>query len=177
MYERNAPDTLLVRVEAVDDLGWSANGRVTYHLLHNDSSSSSDSQLTAVDSNSNRNRINNNNNNKYSWTNTLFQIRSDTGEIYAKKSLDGEQRDEYVLSVMAVRKKSSSLSSERVSATTRVIVRVLPRLLAAHSSSSSSSSPVFEQEVYNASVSENADFVKRPLVLHARAFDPEISNK
>lgn len=163
MYEKNAPDTLLVRVEARDLSGWTLpSGQVTYHLLHNESSTT---------------------------TSLLFQIRSDTGEIYVKRGLDREQRDEYVFTVVAtdrrpIRKTTTATTTTTsggggggsrtiapVSCTTRVVVRVLARQAEANYR------PVFENGVYNVSVSESADFVRRPLVLRVRAFDREISNK
>lgn len=137
VYENNAPDTFVLRVEATDELDWAANAQVTYHLASGNESAVSP-----------------------------FQIRSDTGEIFAKRGLDREQRDEYILNVMAVDKGPS-----RLTATVQVRVRVLSRQAEANYR------PVFEQPVYNVSVPENTDFIKRPLILRVRAFDREISNK
>lgn len=144
-----------MRVEATDALDWGRSSHITYHLIHNESSTMGDSIISSG---------------KYSSSSSLsalFQIRSDTGEIYAKRSLDREQRDEYLLTVVAVDKGPS-----RLTASTRVRVRVL----ASHDADDNLR-PVFEQSVYNVTIADKTDFVKRPLVLRVRAIDREILNR
>lgn len=150
VYENNAPDTFLIRVEANDDLDWGANGEIAYYLMGNESSTIETASL-----------------NKYS-SQSPFQIKSDTGEIYAKRSLNREQRDEYVLYVLAIDK-----GPNRLSDITKVIIRVLA---VSDSSLVNSYKPVFERSVYNVSVAETADFIRRPLVLRVHAYDSEILN-
>lgn len=142
MCENNGPETFLVRVEA-ERKGFETNeDLLSYHLVVGNNSES---------------------NSKYS--SPLFQIKSDTGEIFAKRALNREQRDEYVLNVVAVEKKSGG--RRVVSASTRVVVRVLA------AGENDESRPRFERDVYNVSMAENVDFTKRPVVLTVKAFGRE----
>jgi hypothetical protein len=147
MCENNGPETFLVRVEARRRRrrgGFETNeDLLSYHLVVGNNSESSNSK----------------------YSSPLFQIKSDTGEIFAKRALNREQRDEYVLNVVAVEKKSGG--RRVVSASTRVVVRVLA------AGENDESRPRFERDVYNVSMAENVDFTKRPVVLTVKAFGRE----
>ncbi|CAF1024625.1 unnamed protein product [Brachionus calyciflorus] len=69
----NSPDTLVIKAQAYDS-DINENSRLTYHLINNETNSSP----------------------------IPFQIKSDTGEIYAKRFLNREQKDFYVLNIAAV---------------------------------------------------------------------------
>jgi len=87
-----------------------------------------------------------------------FQIKSDTGEIYAKRVLNAEEKDFYNLTVMAINKEADSKPSSLVD----VHVRVL---------SGSDKSPRFSRPAYNVTLSENSDVSSRPIVVQAQARD------
>jgi hypothetical protein len=97
IYENNAPDTIVIRVEAS-----SANfAHLTYHLVSfNDPFAKSISES--------------------GFSSSPFQIKSDSGEIYVKRMLNREHRDLYVLTVLAI---ESGL--ERLNATTQVFIRIM----------------------------------------------------
>lgn len=89
-----------------------------------------------------------------------FQIKSDTGEIYAKKILNHEEKDFYNFTVMAI---DSGVTIRRSSLVT-VLVRVLAE---------SDKSPRFSKARYNLTLSENSEASRRPIVLKARALDTD----
>lgn len=135
IYENNAPDTFLVRVDATVDDWDNTNASLTYQLVSTDDSKPS----------------------------SLFYVKADTGELYARRALDREQVEVHVVHVMAT---SKLAGSERV----RVVVRVLP-------APSTSYRPMFDRAVYNVSLAvDNTDFVRRPMVVRVHAFDSDISN-
>jgi hypothetical protein len=134
IVENNAPNTLILRVEAQDnDLG--ENGHLTYHLMDETTFS------------------------------LPFQIKSDTGEIYAKKMLNREQKDLYKLTVMAI---DNGSGVNRLSCQTQVIVRVLAQ---------ADDSPRFNQKEFNITLTDTVDYWLRPTVLKVAAVDVENSTK
>jgi hypothetical protein len=142
LYENNAPDTRVIRVEAVG-----ANyGHITYHLVNLAASSLTTSggvtDLTSAFS-----------------ALPPFQIKSDTGEIYVRRTLNREQRDVYTLTVLAV--ESGPDAASRLNATVQVSIRVMqqseairPRVLETAT-------------VINISITETIDHTKRPEVFNA----------
>jgi hypothetical protein len=135
IYEKNAPDTLVLRVEAANDqFNTDSNSHISYQLLN----IKTKSQKTEP--------------------NNLFQIKSDTGEIYAKRTLNCEQRDSYTLEVLAVDNRNRKLSTK-----TRVSIRVLEQneLLR----------PKIESKVFNISISEITDFTQKPAIFKLNATD------
>ena len=148
LFENNAPDTLVVHVEAT-----LANlGHLTYHLITAAASTAEfakgsgggDIETAAAASFS-----------------SLFQIKSDTGEIFVKRTLNREHRDSYSLTVLAMGSgsSSSSSSSERLSSTVQVVVRVMQQ--------NEQIKPQLNALVYNISLAETVDFIKKPVVFRA----------
>jgi hypothetical protein len=90
-----------------------------------------------------------------------FQIKSDTGEIFAKRILNREQKDLYLLSVVA-----TDNGPERLSAVAQLTIRVLPQL-------TGSLLPHFDQREYTLILPENAEFTKRPAIIQIRANDSD----
>ncbi len=138
IVEQNAPNTLVVRVLA---------------LYPNDSNDSNDlgkqnPQLTY----------------HFVQPNEIpaFQIESDTGQIYAKKILNREEKESYNFSVMAIDKES------QLSCLVTVHVRVLPQ---------AGKSPVFNKPQYSLSLPENMDVTDKPVVLEASAVDADNSSR
>ncbi len=87
-----------------------------------------------------------------------FQIKSDTGEIYARRVLNREEKDFYALTVMAINNEAKLRPSSLVD----VHVRVL---------SDSDKSPRFNRPAYNISLPESSDVSRRPIVVRAQARD------
>jgi len=132
IVENNAPDTLVTRVDARDD-DLGENGHLTYHFAASDESNS-----------------------------LPFQIKSDTGEIYAKKVLNRELKEFYKLNVMAI-----DNGPNRLSSLAQVIVRVLPQGDAA---------PRFIQKEFNLTLADSADYWLKPTVLKVSALDVDNSS-
>ena len=145
VFENNAPDTLVIKVEAIDP-DYGENGHLTYHLI------SSNEDYSKLKDNLNK-RIK-----ETSIGSIPFQIKSDTGEIYAKRILNREQKDLYILSVVAI-----DNGQNRLSTMAQLIIRVLPQI--------SQNSPLFDQKEYNLILPENADYTKRPVINQVKASD------
>ncbi len=145
VFENNAPDTLVIKVEAIDQ-DYGENGHLTYHLISNNDDNS---------------RLKDNLNKRIkeaSIGSIPFQIKSDTGEIYAKRILNREQKDLYILSVVAI-----DNGQDRLSTIAQLVIRVLPQI--------SQNSPSFDQKEYNLILPENADYTKRPVINQVKASD------
>ena len=141
IVENNAPDTLVTRVEANDD-DFGENGHLTYHFVTSDESTS---YLNTKETFS-----------------LPFQIKSDTGEIYAKKILNRELKDFYKLNVMAI-----DNGSTRLSCIAQVNVRVLAQ---------ADDSPKFTQKEFNLTLADKADYWLKPTVLKVAALDADNSS-
>ena len=134
VVENNAPDTLVARVGAQDG-DYGENGRLTYHLV-------SSANSTAL---------------KDALYNLPFQIKSDTGDVYAKKGLNRELKDFYTLYVMAI-----DNGTPRLSTVVSLGVRVLPL---------TDTAPRFVHRHLDLVLPENCDFSLRPVVLNVSAID------
>ena len=86
-----------------------------------------------------------------------FQVKSDTGQIFAKRQLNAEQQNFYELKITAV-----DNSPERLSATSRVYIRVVSQY---------DFQPTLNELIYNISLDENTDFTKRPVIFNVTGFD------
>jgi hypothetical protein len=126
IIENNPPDTLILQVEAQDS-DVGANGQLRYHLI-------------------NGNTLNSN----------LFQIESNTGEIFAKKALNSEIKNIYKLTVLAI----DNSPMNRLSTTTNVVIKVLNQ-----ASSSLYNSFSFEYPIYRINLPEDTNYVYKPIIL------------
>ena len=138
VFENNAPDTLLIRVEAYDE-DYGENARITYHLAASKFFNENSDDDTTTMSNP-------------------FHIKSDTGEIYARRILNREKKDFYALNVLAI----DNGPYQRLNSSTQVFVRVLAQR---------DNAPKFERDFYNLTLSENADFLQRPVVMTVKALE------
>lgn len=86
-----------------------------------------------------------------------FQIKSDTGQIFAKRQLNAEQQNFYELKITAV-----DNSPQRLSTTCRVHIRVVSQY---------DFQPTLNAPIYNISLNENTDFTKRPVIFNVTGFD------
>nr|QVK45661.1 G protein-coupled receptor [Proales similis] len=87
-----------------------------------------------------------------------FQIKSDTGEIFAKRILNAQLKTLYEFEVLAVQNSINGLN-----ATCLVRLHVVPQR---------DHKPVFEKQYYSLTIPENKDYSERPIILEAIARDP-----
>ena len=178
MYEVNAPDVAIVRVQALDgDAG--ANARITYHLAKAGDSADSDSDTDADDQQQQQQQQTGFNSGLAS-----FHIKSDTGHVYVKQPyVSRELRDTYELSVLAI-----DNGPGRLTATARLVIRVLPqgddapryddyptidlvclRLNICICCCCCCCLVRFEQDEYEISLPDTSDYASRPPVFVAKA--------
>ncbi|CAF0877661.1 unnamed protein product [Brachionus calyciflorus] len=124
----NILKTFLIKIQAYDS-DINENSRLTYHLINNETNSSS----------------------------TPFQIKSDTSEIYAKRILNREHKDFYVLNIAAV-----DNGPNRLTTTTQLFVRVVSQF---------DFQPRLDSKIYNLTLDENTGFTKRPVILKVHGSD------
>lgn len=103
------------------------NGRLTYHLTNEHSGPSP------------------------------FHIKSDTGQIFAKRTLNVQHQNIYNLKITAV-----DNSIDKLSATSRLSIRVVSQY---------DFQPILNSHIYNISLDETTDFTKRPAIFTVTGFD------
>jgi hypothetical protein len=145
IFENNAPDTLVLRVKAHKSFDRASNIDETYD---------GDIRYQLIDESIVRG----------SSTSSLFQIKSDTGELFAKRTLNRQRKRMYTLRVLASERRTWPLGVVRQNATALIHVRVLDQ---------QERQPRFEQTEYNITLAENMDFTRKPVVARVSARDSD----